>query len=226
MGREKKPPEPEQVAGAPEWMVTFSDTITLMLTFFVLLFSFSSFNESITPELSTGVAGSPFMFEGDNSAFIPTEQIISTKSLETGSEKPTLMKGTQGGLENKDTIDYHNRKVFLFSSKELFLGRGVVISLEGHNALSKMASFLKEVSGRIVISENGQEDDEDSKEFGLLRAWAVMEYLTTKQGLDKGWFSLAADTLQRNRKNGQQDHSQVKAERTLEIVLLDRSIYN
>ena len=34
MGREKKPVPPE---GQPLWLITFSDLMTLMLTFFVLL---------------------------------------------------------------------------------------------------------------------------------------------------------------------------------------------
>jgi len=55
-----------------------------------------------------------------------------------------------------------------------------------------------------------------SNQLGLLRAWAVMEYLTAKQGLEKNWFSISAtSTLAKQ-----------KAERELEIVLLERSIYN
>ena len=38
----RKKVEEEQKGGAPDWMVTFSDLITLLMTFFVLLYSMSS----------------------------------------------------------------------------------------------------------------------------------------------------------------------------------------
>ena len=231
MVRERKPPEPEQAAGAPEWMVTYCDCMTLMLTFFVLLFSFASFDESTFANFTKNFFTIDASTKMDNSAFVSTKQLLPTAYLDEGSEKVTLAKedaaGAGNGLtEDTESADFRNQKVFLFSSKRLFWGKGKTISSGGRSTLSKMASLLKEMPCRIVISENGLGSDEDSEQFGLLRSWAVMEYLTTKQSLDKGRFSLAADTLQRDHKNDQQDHSQAKTERTLEIVLLERSIYN
>ena len=42
----KCPPVEECVAGAPAWMATFSDLVTLLLTFFVLLYAMSKTDES------------------------------------------------------------------------------------------------------------------------------------------------------------------------------------
>ena len=39
-----------------EWMVTFSDCMTLLLTFFVLLTSFATFDNRTIPELSRACA--------------------------------------------------------------------------------------------------------------------------------------------------------------------------
>ena len=48
MKREKKQVEVEdEGGGAPEWMVTYSDCMTLLLTFFVLLLTFSSFDDKV-----------------------------------------------------------------------------------------------------------------------------------------------------------------------------------
>jgi chemotaxis protein MotB len=42
--RDRKKPEEPQEEGAPAWMNTYGDMVTLVLTFFVLLFSFSTIN--------------------------------------------------------------------------------------------------------------------------------------------------------------------------------------
>ncbi len=233
MVRARKEPEPEEPAGAPEWMVTYCDCMTLMLTFFVLLFSFSSFNVDVFEKLSISFARALYVdpppIVKDKGAFLPTEQIAAIEYVGEGSEKVTLVRGWEGNLkEETKLVDFHSRKVFLISSKKTFWGKGTTISSEGRNTLTTMATFLKERPSRIVISENGPGDDEDDEQFGLLRAWAVIEYLTTKQGLDKRRFSIsAASTLaQEGLESGEPDRLRPEAERGLEIVLLERSIYN
>ena len=43
--KEKKAPPESCVPGVPAWMVTYSDTITLLMTFFVMLMSFSTLDK-------------------------------------------------------------------------------------------------------------------------------------------------------------------------------------
>lgn len=233
MWRTKKKSEPREAPGAPEWMVIFSDCMTLLLTFFVLLLSFSSFDERTFRRLKM-IFGEALpsvspQVKRDKDAFLPTKQIKYTEEFDEASEKPTLAKGSEDNLkEETEPVDFHNRKVFLISSKKVFWGKGTAISFQGRRTLSAMASFLKEVPSRVVISENGPEDDKSNKKFGLPRAWVVMEYLTTKQDLDKSWFSIsAASTVgQESFKSGEPGHPRPAAERMLEIILLERSICN
>ncbi|MCG8532648.1 MAG: flagellar motor protein MotB [Desulfovibrionales bacterium] len=49
MAREKKQPEAE---GVPAWLVTFSDLVTLLLTFFVLILSMSSMDKVMLTEIN------------------------------------------------------------------------------------------------------------------------------------------------------------------------------
>ncbi len=227
MRRGRKDPEPEGAQGAPEWMVTFSDCMTLLLTFFVLLLSFSSFSDKVFRKLKVIFTGSlpsvSVKNKRDTNAFLDVKQIEHTQEIDKGSEKPTLEKGEKDHLK-KDTepTNFHNRKVFLISSDNIFWGGGTIISLHGQRTLTAMASFLKEVPNRVVISENGQDDEND--ESGLRRAWSVTEYLTIKQGLDKERFSITASSLQEKQSIGQA-YSGTKTERMLEVVLLEPSIY-
>ena len=94
--------------------------------------------------------------------------------------------------------------------------------------MTKMASFLEEVPNRVVVSENGPASEEDAEQLGLPRAWAVMKYLTTEHNLDKKGFSIsAASTLAPHQLSlGSRLIGAGEPERTVEIVLLERSIYD
>ena len=234
--------QPEGAAGAPEWMVTFSDCMTLLLTFFVLLLSFSSFDDGVLDELCTAFfEGMPWVGEDqqveDRSALLPTRQIDASQNVSEGSERSSLATGLEGGVqEETESEDFHRQKVFLISSRTIFWGKSSVISSEGRDIMATMASFLRQMPSRVVVSENGPVDDENSRGFGLSRAWAVVEYLTTKQNLDKNWFSIAAATTLAGspRSGGPQEgpgsnepaRTGTEPERKLEVVLLERSIYD
>jgi chemotaxis protein MotB len=232
MRRRSKKEEPDEAPGAPVWMVTFSDCMTLLLTFFVLLLSFSSFDEKVFRKLKASfLKALPDVIQSDEAnkdAVLPTEQIEVTPELVEGSEKPTLIKGFEDNLKEDTPVDFRRRKVFTISSEIIFWGKGTLISTEGRHIMAKMASFLKEVPSRVVVSENGPASEEGAERLGLPRAWAVMEYLTTEHNLNKKWFSIsAASTLaQGSLRSGEPARASTEPERIVEIVLLERSIYN
>jgi chemotaxis protein MotB len=225
MAHKKKKPDDGGPGGAPEWMVTFSDCMTLLLTFFVLLLSFSSFDDKLFRDTMV-IISQEFAVnkpdKGSKEAVLPTDTIKYDKDYYKGSEKPTLIKGDEFNIvkEENETEDFHDRKIFLIPSNDIFMGRGNIISAQGRRALSEMAPFIKEIPNRIVISENSQKMTGGNKRSGLERAWAVTEYFTTKLGLSKQQFSIsAASTVTGSSRIN-------KSDRILEIVFLERSIYN
>jgi chemotaxis protein MotB len=224
MPRRKKPVEPGGSGGAPEWMVTFSDCMTLLLTFFVLLLTFSAFDEAIFQRLKKTFADFPSVSHEHKDAVSRRPQEVSRDDISEGSEKPTLDKGRQDGLKKETgSSDFRRRKVFLISSERVFWGKGTTISRQGREVLAAAAAFLKQVPGRIVISENGPKDG-SNEHFGLPRAWAVTEHLASQEGVDRSRFSIsAATTLVQNGFRGNELATQPR--RMLEIVLLERSIY-
>lgn len=57
----KKNNEPPDEEGAPAWMTTYSDMITLLLAFFVLLFSFSTIDAQKWEKIVASLSGTPFV---------------------------------------------------------------------------------------------------------------------------------------------------------------------
>ena len=242
MSRTKKQSEPDKPPGAPVWMVTFSDCMTLLLTFFVLLLSFSSFDEEIFQKLkvifSDALPAASLRDEQGKDAFLATQQIQHTEDISKGSEKPTLETGQKDNLmQETPLVNFHNRKVFLIPSEKIFWGKGTAISAAGREVLARMALFLRKVPSRVVISENGQPEDSPSvvrppssiqAGYGLHRAWAVTEFFVKKQGLDKNRFSISeASTVDPDARSRSTSGLDTRREsRTLEIVLLERSIYH
>jgi chemotaxis protein MotB len=233
MPRTKKNTEPEDAQSAPEWMVTFSDCMTLLLTFFVLLLSFSSFDDKVFRKMETALAEAMpsigISMEKDRDAFLTVRQIQYKEELNKGNEKPTLKGNIEANVKEDVTLmPFQNRKVFLISSDKVFWGKGTFISARGRKILSDIASLLKTVPNRIAISENNQTTNKKSINLGLDRAWAVTEYLTEQEHLDKNRFSVsAASTIpQQDLSDGQVDSTRSEGRRMLEIVILERSIYD
>jgi chemotaxis protein MotB len=224
--RKRRKESEEGGGGAPEWMVTFSDCMTLLLTFFVLLLSFSSFDENIFRKLRiifcTALPSVSSAMRKDKDSFLLRGQIEPTPELAEGSEKPTLLRGRDNNLkEDREPAEFRQRKVFLIQSKKVFWGRGTLISAEGRALMAKMASYLEEVPDRIVISENGPDARGAEQDLGLKRAWTILEHLTTRRGLEKARFSLATASMVMGGGDAERE-----GERMVEIVLLERSICN
>lgn len=218
MSREPQQVKEEPQAGAPDWMVTFSDCMTLLLTFFVLLLSFAGFSQEtfhgIGNSLGSALSsiGTKEKFEEDS--MWKNQQVRHREKLIKGTEIRTLTEEDSGNFMKEDKpLDFRNLKVFTVPSATFFWGSGNVISKTGYKILDAFVIFLKSTPNRVVISENGPGTENT---LGLSRAWAVLEYMTNKKGLDKNAFSITASSTLRNPS---------KAQRMLEITLLERDIY-
>jgi chemotaxis protein MotB len=220
----RKSPEPNFQPGAPRWIVTFSDCMTLLLTFFVLLVTFSSFGETGLFKNLKSAFAQEFSINTTNKQgdAIVANMIKKQQSLQMGSEKDTLSRGLDDNLKKEDNrINFRDRKVFVIPSQEIFIGKGYSMSLEGKKKLADMAAFLKQVPDRIVISENAPSSTKNP-DLGLQRAWALTEHFTKFHGMDIKRFSISAGSTLADEILS----DQAKTERSIEIVLLERSIYN
>lgn len=70
--------------GAPDWMVTFSDLMTLLMTFFVIMLSMSTITD---PKFEQAVESIKQAFSGEFIFGQPTKNIISITELDPASKK-------------------------------------------------------------------------------------------------------------------------------------------
>lgn len=234
MGRPKKETRAEEAAGAPLWMVTFSDCMNLLLTFFVLLVTFSSFGPKQEQRILNfgsamrSVFGTPEDMGGalEKSSIVENQRVVSTEQPEYGSEKPTDSTTLHSGSLNEDlqAADYRSHKVFLIPSHKVFLGRGKALSPDGRYFLAMAAAFLRQVPGSVVISENGPVKHTGDADLGLSRALAVLEYLVSVESMSHERLSIAAESIAPPEDASGFVEVYHRQERMLEIVLLEGSV--
>ncbi len=229
MARQSKPQEEETPQSAPEWMVTFSDCMTLLLTFFVLLLSFSSFDNKKFSKLQAIYCTAldsifPLRHDSrDSLNYIEPVKYLSEENV--GSEKPTQSESKDEGLlKEKLSGDLNDGVVLLLPSEKIFLGNGKILSPQGRNILNDIALYLSEMPNRIVISEKSSIDNETAESNHLERAWIVMNYLVTKTNrkIDENRISVSISGTTSYQGSQKSDSE----EKFVEISLLQRSIYN
>jgi chemotaxis protein MotB len=95
--KKERPPDPEP-PGAPEWVVTFTDMISLLVTFFVLLMTFSSMEEHELLRVSSLLRGSPGLIEDFDSSQLaepPDPDLLSDTNPVYGATSPHTRPGDQ-----------------------------------------------------------------------------------------------------------------------------------
>ena len=230
MAKKNKKVEEESAQSVGDWIVTFSDCMTLLLCFFVLLLTFSSFDEEAMKRFGG-------MFDYDLSASIIQDrnklrdsavepQVHMMDRAREGSEKPTEEYLNDPGQPEQppesnwiaDRDAYRDRKIIHVPSERLFVSGGMVLTADGRKCLSEISRFMKMLPCRVVISESSAgfrgPGQAHWKRVGLSRAWEVMAHLTGQEGLAQERFNISAS-----------HQVTPKAGAVVELVLLAGKIY-
>jgi outer membrane protein OmpA-like peptidoglycan-associated protein len=185
--------------GVGLWYVSFSDMITLLLSFFVMLATFSSYSKEGMNRFAGAcsyIAAYSILGGRPDHGVMPTERAYET--AKDGSEKPT---GLEGGGESKpprpsdwlaQTGAYHQRKIFQIESSQVFFGKGSALTPLGTRRLDLIADFLKRLPCQLVVSEVVAGGAEGPREtLSLERAWSVVDYLVGRKGVPAGLVSVS-----------------------------------
>lgn len=195
--------------GGASWITTFSDLMSLLLTFFILLFSMSNVsNEKFTQaaqSLSSSLIGGGegimdgviVPFEDDNTG--TNETVVPAEELEAPGLDPALIEiynrvinfVEKNDLEDKVIITADSKGVYVNVSNAILFGKeSASISREGRSVLKSVGKLLNQLDNRVVIE--GHTDDIPNAygqyptnwELSVGRAVSVLRYLNENEHVD------------------------------------------
>ena len=156
-----------------EWIFTYGDLVTLLLCFFILLFSMCRTDVEKSKQISDSLKGmppgSPFIFNGQSSNLDK-----ASKELEQ--------------LEVPDDVSINASKAGVevtFSKTVAFEQGSVSISEKAKKTLDKMLPIIGQLQNNIEISGHTDESDSNKKypsswELSVARASVIASFLESK----------------------------------------------
>ena len=194
--------------GAPEWMTTYSDLVTLLLCFFGLLFAFSTTDAQKFKTIMESLQGSLGILEGGKTIeqipVIPSEG--STDEIPMDLKYEQMAANIEDYLEENglaDSIDVLNEKVGIilrFNENILFDSGKADLKVESRTTLIHVAELLNsdEVERRGIRVEGHTDNDPiyssrypTNWELSVSRACNVVRFLIEDMGIDSRRLSAA-----------------------------------
>lgn len=189
--------------GAPGWMATFSDLMSLLLTFFILLFSMSNVDEEKFDNLSQsiqGVLGGIGILENETVIIKKgqdgTLDIQKESSLTEEMKKELDAYIEQKGIQDDVEIIAGEEGVFVdIKEATLFDTGSAKIKDSGKRVLDELADMITDIENPIMIE--GHTDNvpinnakySSNWELSTARSISVVKYYTDKYNVTPGRMS-------------------------------------
>lgn len=219
------------------WMTTFSDMMTLLMTFFVLLYSMSTIDAQKFKAAVTSLRENMGILSGGRT--VTTEQPLA-ESGSMGSEITPSMhqnltvarKEIQQYVQEKNLQDRVNMEmtqrglVVRFTGQILFEVGEAQIRNEGRDVLDKVATVLKEMPNNVMIEGHTDNLPIDTEEFptnwelSTARATEVIKYFIEDPGINPKRLSAAGYSKYRPIKPNDSPENRA-LNRRVEVVILN-----
>ena len=155
------------------WIFTYGDLITLLLCFFILIFSMCRIDDEKIKEISqsfkSAPPGSPFMFQGKRSIM----ESIAKDIEELDMPDEVKVNVSEKGVE------------VTFKEMALFQSGSIVLSQEAKESFQLLSSIIGGLSNPILVEGHTDTISDTTPQypskidFSLMRAAAVADFLTT-----------------------------------------------
>ena len=211
MPRDKKRSDTPE--GAPMWVVTFSDLMSLLLTFFVLLLSFSTISEEKFNEAAASLRGA-FSILPKQLSFIAPEQPANKKdSQEAEQTNKEIMERMSAArqLQRSLQVEGQEKKVKVemdalgglklnLPSAALFETGSATLKADAFLLLRELGAMIKEIP-EAFVEVRGHTDNQpvtrnaqfrDNRDLSYHRAYTIVGFLVDVSGLPGGQFEVHA----------------------------------
>lgn len=204
--RDRKKDKDKGKDKAPTWITTFSDLMSLLLTFFILLYSMSTVDAEKFKQMSISLQGvlsnlghtsivEPVV--DDNG---PDDEILDFDDIDNLTdidEKILAMYDmvseyvSEEGLDAKVSVDMDKRGVFVDIKEAILFDSGSArIKESGHEVLKKIEGLVNNFDNDLVIE--GHTDNVPSTtelypsnwELSTARAVSVLRYLSEEESVE------------------------------------------
>jgi len=162
----RKSPEPDKPVLAPMWIVTFGDLISLLVTFFVLIYTFSALDQDrfrrVTGKLTGGLGVMTPQHMKSKEAFVPPRVPPDVKTdLKGAANHPKRRELEERMSELMQDPSVFNRKVdftelpdgyrIRLDGQNMFLPGDVRLKPVGRDVLIEIARFFRQEPVRLVV---------------------------------------------------------------------------
>lgn len=191
MAKREKRQEEETGGGAPGWMTTYGDLMSLLLTFFILLMTFSSIELTKFKAAMGSLQGALGVLETDRGRVTYMEEFVAYRknvlSQTLGEIELYLKRNQLQGLvyvtQVKEGIRFRLSDPLLFDSGKADL-RPV-----GYGVLSRIADIILKLPCEVIVE--GHTDNvpihtsqfPSNWELSAARAVSVVKYLALSEGI-------------------------------------------
>ncbi|MBU1701849.1 MAG: OmpA family protein, partial [Candidatus Eisenbacteria bacterium] len=193
------PPKEEPEEGAPEWMVTFGDMMSLLMVFFILIVSFSTMDvikyRALVGSLKTafGAKEASFMAGKTGSPnFINVAPTRKNSDAEERAETEEKAKSDVKSMGMEDDVEVRQTEqgvALRVKGNILFDVGNASLRTEANELLGKIAVILKKHPNTVLVE--GHTDNvpistalfKSNWELSAARAASVVRYLIEREGM-------------------------------------------
>jgi chemotaxis protein MotB len=180
--------EKKAAPGAPLWMVTYSDMVTLLLTFFVLLLSMATLDNVKFSKASDSLAGAFGVLGSSRKAEIAPPKVVSYAPIDDDFTSRVYRR-----LKTKLRELKLNKKIELVKDRGavvlrideaiLFTYGGKNLNPEAYPVLHKVAELVRPLPLNLKIEGHTDNlgDEMVNWELSVARAVSVLRYLASNQ---------------------------------------------